>query len=73
VPEVARNPIAQAYKAQALSAVAMPNLPEMTIVWSPADKAMKRITKLETTSEAAWQDCQREVQAAIYALHAGKV
>lgn len=72
VPEVARNPIAQAYKAQALSAVAMPNLPEMTMVWSPADKAMKRVTKLETTSEAAWQDCQREVQAAIDALHSGK-
>lgn len=72
VPEVARNPIAQAYKAQALSAVAMPNLPEMTMVWSPADKAMKRVTKLETTSEAAWQDCQREVQAAINALHSRK-
>jgi arabinogalactan oligomer/maltooligosaccharide transport system substrate-binding protein len=72
VAEVARNPIAQAYKAQALSAIAMPNLPEMTMVWSPADKAMKRVTKLETTSEAAWKDCQREVQAAIEALHAGK-
>lgn len=71
-PEVARNPIVQAFKAQALTAVAMPNLPEMTMVWSPADKAMKRVTKLETTSEAAWQDCQREVQAAIDALHAGK-
>jgi arabinogalactan oligomer / maltooligosaccharide transport system substrate-binding protein len=72
VPEVAKNPIAQAYKAQALSAIAMPNLPEMTMVWSPADKAMKRVTKLETTSEAAWKDCQREVQAAINALHSGK-
>ena len=72
VPEVAQNPIAQAYKTQALSAVAMPNLPEMTMVWSPADKAMKRVTKLETTSEAAWQDCQREVQAAILALRDGK-
>jgi arabinogalactan oligomer / maltooligosaccharide transport system substrate-binding protein len=68
-PEVARNPVVQAYKAQALTAIAMPNLPKMTMVWSPADKAMKRVTKLETTSQAAWSDCQREVQAAIDALH----
>jgi arabinogalactan oligomer / maltooligosaccharide transport system substrate-binding protein len=72
LPEVASNPVVQAYKAQALTAVAMPNLPEMTMVWSPADKAMKRVTKLETTSEAAWNDCQREVQKAIDALHGGK-
>jgi arabinogalactan oligomer / maltooligosaccharide transport system substrate-binding protein len=67
-PEVAANPVTQAYKDQALTAVAMPNRPEMTMVWSPADKAMKRITKLETTSKAAWDDCQREVQASIDAL-----
>jgi arabinogalactan oligomer / maltooligosaccharide transport system substrate-binding protein len=69
-PEVAANPITSAYKDQALSAVAMPNLPEMTMVWSPADKAMKRVTKLETTSKAAWDDCQIEVQSAIDALRA---
>jgi arabinogalactan oligomer / maltooligosaccharide transport system substrate-binding protein len=67
-PEVAANPISSAYKDQALSAVAMPNRPEMTMVWSPADKAMKRVTKLETTSKIAWDDCQREVQSAIDAL-----
>lgn len=68
--EVAANPITRAYKDQALSAVAMPNRPEMTMVWSPADKAMKRVTKLETTSKVAWDDCQREVQGAIDALRA---
>jgi arabinogalactan oligomer / maltooligosaccharide transport system substrate-binding protein len=71
-PEVAANPIAQAYKDQALTAIAMPNRPEMTMVWSPADKAMKRVTKLETTSKIAWDDCQREVQTAIDALVGGK-
>jgi arabinogalactan oligomer / maltooligosaccharide transport system substrate-binding protein len=68
-PQVAANPIARAYKDQALSAIAMPNRPEMTMVWSPADKAMKRVTKLETTSKVAWDDCQREVQTAIDALN----
>jgi arabinogalactan oligomer / maltooligosaccharide transport system substrate-binding protein len=70
-PKVAANPIAQAYKNQALTAIAMPNLPEMTMVWSPADKAMKRVTKLETSSQAAWDDCQKEVQASIDALRNG--
>jgi maltose-binding protein MalE len=50
----------------------MPNLPEMTLVWSPADKAMKRFTKMETTSQSAWNDCQTEVQAAIDALRASQ-
>jgi arabinogalactan oligomer / maltooligosaccharide transport system substrate-binding protein len=67
-PEVAANPITRAYKDQALTAIAMPNRPEMTMVWSPADKAMKRVTKLETTSQVAWNECQREVQSAIDAL-----
>jgi arabinogalactan oligomer / maltooligosaccharide transport system substrate-binding protein len=71
-PEVAANPISRAYKDQALSAIAMPNRPEMTMVWSPADKAMKRVTKLETTSKIAWDDCQREVQTAIDALNGKK-
>lgn len=71
-PEVAANSVAQAYKAQALNAIAMPNRPEMTMVWSPADKAMKRVTKLETSSQIAWDDCQREVQTSIDALNGNK-
>jgi arabinogalactan oligomer / maltooligosaccharide transport system substrate-binding protein len=51
----------------------MPNLPEMTLVWSPADKAMKRFTKMETSSLAAWSDCQIEVQAGIDALNASRI
>jgi arabinogalactan oligomer / maltooligosaccharide transport system substrate-binding protein len=42
-------------------------------VWSPADKAMKRVTKLEVTSKIAWDDCQREVQTAIDALNRKEV
>lgn len=68
-PALAANPITRAYKEQALSAIAMPNRPEMTMVWSPADKAMKRVTKLEASSKNAWDDCQREVQGAIDALY----
>jgi arabinogalactan oligomer / maltooligosaccharide transport system substrate-binding protein len=69
VPAVANDPIISAFKAQGANAVPMPNLPEMTLVWSPADKAMKRFTKMETTSLAAWNDCQKEVQQGIDALN----
>ena len=72
VPAIANDPIISAFKAQGALAVPMPNLPEMTLVWSPADKAMKRFTKMETTSQSAWNDCQTEVQAAIDALRASQ-
>ncbi len=72
VPAIAADPIISAFKAQGGNGVAMPNLPEMTLVWSPADKAMKRFTKMETSSQAAWNDCQTEVQASIDALNASR-
>ena len=72
VPAIANDPVISAFKAQGANAIPMPNLPEMTLVWSPADKAMKRFTKMETTSQAAWNDCQNEVQASITALRASQ-
>jgi arabinogalactan oligomer / maltooligosaccharide transport system substrate-binding protein len=72
IPAIAADPIISAFKAQGGNAVPMPNLPEMTLVWSPADKAMKRFTKMETTSLAAWNDCQKEVQDGINALNASR-
>jgi arabinogalactan oligomer / maltooligosaccharide transport system substrate-binding protein len=72
IPAIAADPIISAFKAQGANAVPMPNLPEMTLVWSPADKAMKRFTKMETTSLAAWNDCQTEVAAGIAALNASR-
>jgi arabinogalactan oligomer/maltooligosaccharide transport system substrate-binding protein len=68
LPQVRDDPIVSAFKAQALTAVPTPNQPEMTLVWSPADKAMKRFTKGETAPDAAWNDAQAEVAAAIEAL-----
>lgn len=72
IPAITADPIITAFKAQGANAIPMPNLPEMTLVWSPADKAMKRFTKMETTSLAAWNDCQKEVQDGINALNASR-
>lgn len=68
LPAIQANPIVTAFKLQSQTAVPTPNLPEMTLVWSPADKAMKRFTKAETSPQAAWNDAQAEVQAAMDAL-----
>jgi maltose-binding protein MalE len=71
MPEVKADPVALAYKAQLESAIPMPNIPEMTLIWSPADKAMKRIVKGEASPTAAWRDAQTEVAEAIAALRGG--
>lgn len=71
-PRLAGNSVISAFKAQGALAVPMPNQPEMTLVWSPADRAMKRFTKMETSAQAAWDDCQKEVQVAIQSLRASQ-
>jgi arabinogalactan oligomer/maltooligosaccharide transport system substrate-binding protein len=68
MPEVKADPVALAFKAQLETAIPMPNIPEMTLIWSPADKAMKRIVKGEASPTAAWRDAQTEVVDAIAAL-----
>jgi arabinogalactan oligomer/maltooligosaccharide transport system substrate-binding protein len=66
------NPVALAFRAQLETAIPMPNIPEMTLIWSPADKAMKRIVKGEASPVAAWRDAQTEVETAIQALRGGR-
>lgn len=71
-PELAANPVIQAFRAQVEAGVPMPNTSAMTLVWSPADKAMKRIVKGEAAPAAALADLQREVTAAMNALEASR-
>lgn len=67
-PAVQADPIAQAFRAQLDTAVPLPNVPDMTLVWSPADKALKRLVKGEATPAAAWAEAQADVVKAIAAL-----
>jgi arabinogalactan oligomer / maltooligosaccharide transport system substrate-binding protein len=66
------DPIAMAFKAQQENALPMPNIPEMTLIWSPADKAMKRMVKGEASPAAAWNEAQTEVIASITALRGAR-
>ena len=60
-PQVAADPVLKAFLKQVQVAVPMPNLPEMTMVWSPATTAMSTIAKRSATPQAAMEVAQKEV------------
>ena len=59
--QVAGDPILKAFRQQVDVAVPMPNLPEMSMVWSPATTAMNVIVKKAATPKAAMDQAQKEV------------
>ncbi len=67
-PAVAGDPIIQAFRKQVEVALPMPNVPEMTMVWSPATSAMNVICKRNATPAKAMEDAQKEVIERIAAL-----
>ncbi|HEX2224125.1 MAG TPA: extracellular solute-binding protein [Thermoanaerobaculia bacterium] len=67
-PKVAADPVLKAFRAQVDSAVPMPNLPEMTMVWSPATTAMNTVVKKTATPKQAMDTAQKEVTERIAKL-----
>ena len=67
-PKVAADPVLAAFRKQVEVAIPMPNVPEMTMVWSPATTAMNTITKGAATPKAAMDAAQREVEQRIAEL-----
>jgi arabinogalactan oligomer/maltooligosaccharide transport system substrate-binding protein len=67
-PAVARDPVLQAFRKQVEVAVPMPNVPEMTMVWSPATTAMNLIVKHAETPKAAMDQAQKDVEERIAKL-----
>jgi arabinogalactan oligomer/maltooligosaccharide transport system substrate-binding protein len=64
-PKVAADPVLAAFRKQVEVAVPMPNVPEMTMVWSPATTAMNTITKKAATPKAALDAAQKEIEQRI--------
>lgn len=62
IPEVADDPILTAFRAQLENAEPMPNLPEMSIAWSPLTTAMNAVMK-GTSPKAALDEAQEKIQA----------
>ena len=70
-PAVAKDPVLSAIREQARTAVPMPNLPEMTMVWGPATSAMNAVSHKLATPKAALEEAQRTVQKEVKALRRG--
>jgi arabinogalactan oligomer / maltooligosaccharide transport system substrate-binding protein len=60
-PQVAADPVLKAFRQQVDVAVPMPNLPEMSMVWSPVTTAMNVVVKKAATPKAALDQAQKEV------------
>jgi len=60
-PKVGEDPMLKAFRAQVEVAVPMPNVPEMTMVWSPATTAMNAVTKKSLSPKQAVDNAQKAV------------
>jgi len=59
--KVAADPVLSAFRAQVEKAVPMPNVPEMTMVWSPATTAMNAAVRGSASPKNALDQAQKEV------------
>jgi arabinogalactan oligomer / maltooligosaccharide transport system substrate-binding protein len=66
--QVKANPVLNAFRAQVDRAVPMPNVPEMTLMWSPVTTAMNAIVQKASSPKAALDKAQQEVVAGIAKL-----
>jgi arabinogalactan oligomer / maltooligosaccharide transport system substrate-binding protein len=60
-PKIANDPVLKAFKAQVDVAVPMPNLPEMTMVWSPVTTMIAGVAKKGVTPKAGLDKAQEQV------------
>jgi arabinogalactan oligomer/maltooligosaccharide transport system substrate-binding protein len=61
-PKVGSDPILKAFHEQVAVAIPMPNVPEMTMVWSPATTAMGTIIRRAATPQVALERAQKQVE-----------
>jgi len=67
-PQVSADTQLAAFRAQAESAVPMPNIPEMTMAWSPAAAAVRSAVTGAATPKAALGDAQKQLQKDVAGL-----
>jgi arabinogalactan oligomer/maltooligosaccharide transport system substrate-binding protein len=59
---VAADPVLKAFHDQVEVAILMPNVPEMTMVWSPATTMMGAVVRHAATPQAGLEKAQQQVQ-----------
>ena len=67
-PSVGQDPILGAFRKQVEVAVPMPNLPEMTMVWSPATTAMNTVVRGAAKPKEALDTAQKAVEKDVAGL-----
>lgn len=71
-PAVEKDVVLAAFRKQVEAAVPMPNVPEMTMVWSPATTAMNTLIRRSASPKTALSRAQEQVQKDVSNLRAGK-
>ena len=67
-PDIAKDPVLAALRKQAEASVPMPNVPEMTMVWTPAASAMNAVLHKLSTPKVALDEAQKAVQKDVAGL-----
>lgn len=67
-PQVAADSVLAAFRSQAESAIPMPNIPEMTMVWSPAIIAVRSTVTGAASPKAALEEAQKTLQKDVAGL-----
>ncbi|MEM9103135.1 MAG: extracellular solute-binding protein [Pseudomonadota bacterium] len=60
------------FRKQFENAIAMPNYPEMTLMWSPMTTAMNKVVKKSASPKDALNEAQNKLQENVKKLHKGK-
>ena len=68
IPEIAKDPILSAFRKQLDVAVPMPNIAEMTMMWSPVTTAMNKIIRGTASPEAALNEAQANIEKNLASL-----
>ncbi len=61
-PKVGADHVLKAFRDQVETAIPMPNVPEMTMVWSPATTAMNTVIRRSATPAVALERAQKQVE-----------
>ncbi|SDJ99201.1 extracellular solute-binding protein [Microbulbifer yueqingensis] len=69
-PEVARDANTMAFRRQLETAVPIPNLPQMTLLWKPLEKALNKVVKGSASPAGELQRLQREIRRDVANLQA---
>ena len=66
--KVGADPVLKAFREQVEVAIPMPNVPEMTMVWSPATTAMNTVVRRAAAPKVALERAQKQVEKDVASL-----